>query len=74
MPLPPNKPSHQLNKVLGVAFGIAVLTGSTIGVGILRTPGSIAGLLPYPGLIILCWTLAGLYIVLSASADTTNIC
>jgi basic amino acid/polyamine antiporter, APA family len=28
--------------VLGVAFGVAVIVGNTIGVGILRTPGAIA--------------------------------
>ncbi|MDQ6701105.1 MAG: hypothetical protein M3Z36_13070 [Acidobacteriota bacterium] len=31
--------------VPGVAFGLAVTMGSTIGVGILRTPGTVASLL-----------------------------
>src|SRR6186713_1796962 len=56
----------KLKKVLGVVFGIAVVVGGTIGVGILRTPGTIAGLLPNPQLILLCWVLIGLYILLSA--------
>lgn len=63
----PNTPAG-LRKVLGVAFGLAVVVGSTIGVGILRTPGTIAGYLPNAGLILLCWILIGIYIVLSASS------
>ena len=58
----------KLKKVLGVVFGIAVVVGGTIGVGILRTPGTIAGLLPNPQLILLCWVLIGLYILLSAAS------
>ncbi|HLA55712.1 MAG TPA: APC family permease [Flavobacterium sp.] len=60
--------SNHLKKVLGVAFGLAVVVGSTIGVGILRTPGSIAALLPNATLIISCWTAIGLYILLAASS------
>lgn len=36
--------THQLWPVLGVAFGVAVTVGSTIGVGILRVPGEVAAL------------------------------
>lgn len=53
---------------MGIAFGLAVVTGSTIGVGILRTPGSIAALLPDARIIMTCWVVIGLYILLSASA------
>lgn len=35
-----------LLRVLGVAFGLAIGIGTTIGGGILRTPGDIAALLP----------------------------
>src|SRR5215218_4400391 len=59
---------NNLKKVLGVAFGIAVVTGGTIGVGILRTPGSIASLLPDARIILTCWSLVGLYILLTASS------
>ena len=58
----------RLKKVLGVAFGVSIVVGGTIGAGILRTPGAIAALLPDKGLILVCWTLAGLYILLSASS------
>lgn len=57
-----------LKKVLGIAFGLAMVIGSTIGVGILRTPGTIAGLLPNETVILCCWIAIGLYIMLSASA------
>ncbi|HEX9979866.1 MAG TPA: APC family permease [Flavobacterium sp.] len=60
--------TNPLKKVLGLAFGLAVITGSTIGVGILRTPGSIASLLPNATLIISCWIAIGIYIALSASS------
>jgi APA family basic amino acid/polyamine antiporter len=58
----------KLKKVLGVAFGISIVVGGTIGAGILRTPGSIAALLPNKMLILSCWVLTGLYILLSASS------
>lgn len=60
--------TNHLRKVLGVAFGLAVVVGSTIGVGILRTPGTIAGYIPNAGFILLCWVVIGIYIVLSASS------
>ncbi len=57
-----------LKKVLGIAFGLAIVIGSTIGVGILRTPGTIAGLIPNATVILACWIAIALYIMLSASA------
>jgi APA family basic amino acid/polyamine antiporter len=58
-----NSRSH-LKKILGLSFGIAVVIGGTIGVGILRTPGDIASILPIPWLILACWSVGGLYILL----------
>lgn len=58
----------RLRQGLGVAFGVAVTVGSTIGVGILRTPGTIAALLPSGPLILACWGLAGGYILLAANS------
>jgi len=55
---------NKLNATLGVAFGIAIGIGSVIGVGILRTPGAIAALVPNPLLIMLCWMLGGVYVLL----------
>ncbi len=42
-----------------------MLVGLTIGVGILRTPGLIAGYLPSPWLILLVWVLGGVMVALS---------
>ncbi len=55
-----------LLRVLGVAFGLAVIVGNTIGAGILRTPGEIAARLPSPTLFLLVWILGGLYALLGA--------
>lgn len=57
---------NELQKVLGAGFGIAVLVGGTIGVGILRTPGTIAGLLDNYWLIIFAWLFVGGYVLLAA--------
>lgn len=59
--------ANTLSRVLGVGFGVAVVVGGTIGVGILRTPGTIAGFLADPALILLAWTLGGLYCLLVAN-------
>jgi APA family basic amino acid/polyamine antiporter len=53
-------------RVLGVAFGVAVAIGNTIGSGILRTPGEIAALLPSPALFLGVWVAGGVYAFLSS--------
>src|SRR5947207_1695691 len=55
-----------LLRVLGVAFGLAVTIGGTIGMGILRTPGEVARQLPTPTLFIGVWILGGVYALLGA--------
>lgn len=55
-----------LHQVLGVAFGLAVLVGNTVSVGILRTPGDVAALLPSSALFLGVWVLGGLYALLGA--------
>ena len=50
-----------LLKVLGVAFGLAIIVGGTIGSGILRTPGDVAAALPNPTVFLLVWFAGGLY-------------
>jgi APA family basic amino acid/polyamine antiporter len=51
----------RLLKLLGVAFGIAVSVGGTVGVGILRTPGLVAAQLHEPSLILAFWVIGALY-------------
>jgi APA family basic amino acid/polyamine antiporter len=55
----------RLLQVLGVSFGIAVLIGNTIIVGILRTPGDVAARLPSPLLFLGVWVVGGVYALLS---------
>jgi APA family basic amino acid/polyamine antiporter len=55
-----------LLRVLGVAFGLAVIIGNTIGAGIFRIPGSIAEQLPSAGPFLLIWVAGGVYALLGA--------
>jgi len=63
-PAPP--PRGRLLKVLGVAFGVAVIVGNAIGVGILRTPGEIATRLPNTTWFLGAWIAGGIYALLGA--------
>jgi len=56
----------RLRRILGVGFGLAVTVGSTIGVGILRSPGGVAAQLQVPSTILVVWLLGGVYTLLGA--------
>jgi APA family basic amino acid/polyamine antiporter len=56
--------SGGLMRVLGIGFGLAVIIGSTLGIGILRTPGLVARQLGSPGSILLVWLVGGVYTLL----------
>lgn len=56
----------RLRRILGVGFGLAVIIGSTLGIGILRTPGLVAGQLHVPSTILLVWIVGGLYTLLGS--------
>jgi APA family basic amino acid/polyamine antiporter len=62
--------SGQLRRILGLAFGLAVSVGATIGVGILRTPGLVAEQFPWSLAIVLLWVAGGMYTLLGASSLT----
>jgi len=62
-----SKEKNQLLRILGVPFGIAVIIGGTIGVGILRSPGAVAEQLRSVWLIVVVWVLGGLYSLLGAN-------
>lgn len=47
--------SRGLLRVLGLAFGVAVVVGAVVGTGILRAPGVVAQGVPDPGLILALW-------------------
>lgn len=52
--------------MLGVGFGLAVIIGNTIGAGIFRAPGEIAGQLPQVWLFLAVWLAGGLYALLGS--------
>jgi APA family basic amino acid/polyamine antiporter len=58
------EPKGKLLHILGVTFGIAVTIGGMIGLGILRTPGTVAAQLGSVWLILVIWVLGGAYAVL----------
>ena len=57
-----------LLKILGVAFGLAIIVGSTIGAGILRTPGAVIAHVGSSPLALLIWAIGGRYALLGAAA------
>jgi basic amino acid/polyamine antiporter, APA family len=61
-----HSPIGQLRRLLGLGFGLAVIVGSTIGVGILRTPGLVAGHLHSSSAILAVWMVGGIYTLLGA--------
>lgn len=60
--------SRPLLRILGLGFGLALAFGSTVGVGILRLPGTVAAALGDPTLIMLAWVIGGLYAIMGAVA------
>jgi APA family basic amino acid/polyamine antiporter len=60
-------PSGHLLRILGVGFGLAVGIGGTIGVGILRNPSGVAAQLNSFWMIMLVWSLGGVYCLLGAN-------
>jgi APA family basic amino acid/polyamine antiporter len=59
-----SRASGHLLRILGVGFGVAVTLGSTIGIGILRSPGLVAGQLHAAGPILVAWLVGGVYTLL----------
>jgi len=56
-----------LLRVLGVAFGLAIAVGATIGGGILGTPGDVAARLPTPVLFMGVWVFGAVNALLGAT-------
>lgn len=56
---------QQLKRLLGRGFSIAVCIGTIIGLGILRTPGEIAGVVQDPWLYMALWAGGGMFVLLS---------
>ena len=58
----------ELLRVLGLAFGLAVVVGAVVGQGIMRTPGIVAGAIPDKTLILTFWLAGGALVAVSAFA------
>src|SRR5215212_5038252 len=57
-----------LLRILGVAFGVAVVLGTSIGVGILRSPGPVVALSGNGPRAVLLWAVGGAFALLAAAA------
>ncbi len=60
--------ARPLRRILGLGFGLAMVVGGTIGVGILRLPGTVAAALGDARLVAACWVVGGIYAILGAVA------
>jgi basic amino acid/polyamine antiporter, APA family len=60
--------ARPLRRILGLGFGLALVFGTTVGVGILRLPGTVAAALGDRTLIIVAWGIGGLYALMGAVA------
>jgi basic amino acid/polyamine antiporter, APA family len=64
----PSAPTGRgLLRAVGLAFGIAVVIGDTVGVGIMRTSGPTAGRLAQPLLIYFVWSAVGVFALMVAN-------
>jgi len=61
---------QKLLRILGAGFGVAVIVGAVIGVGILRTPGEVARHLANVWLILGLWLAGGIYALVAAVSVT----
>jgi len=59
-------PRTQLLRILGADFGLAAVVGGTIGVGILRLPGTVAAQLGSFWPIVAVWVAGGTYALLGS--------
>ncbi len=59
---------RSLLRVLGGVFGLAMVVGSTVGGGILRTPGEIATALPSTALFMAVWCFGGIVTLMGANS------
>jgi APA family basic amino acid/polyamine antiporter len=59
---------HPLRRILGLGFGLALVFGTTVGVGILRLPSTVAAALGDPTLIMSAWVIGGIFSLMGAVA------
>jgi hypothetical protein len=66
--------TNELKKMLGVAFGIALVVGTVIGAGILAAPGIVAQYFQNYRLILACWVFEGIYVLIAEVALRILFC
>jgi APA family basic amino acid/polyamine antiporter len=59
---------HPLRRILGLSFGLALVFGTMVGVGILRLPATVAAALGNPILIMSAWAIGGIFSLMGAVA------
>src|SRR5215831_2271903 len=62
-------PLDRLHRGLSLTDATMLCVSSVIGVGIFLTPGTVASILPSPGLVLAAWLLGGLLSVAGALAN-----
>lgn len=67
---PDRKKQGRLLRILGAGFGVAVIVGAVIGVGILRIPGEVAAHVASAPLSLALWVGGGVYALLAAASVT----
>ena len=60
--------SRPLRRILGLGFGVALVFGTMLGVGILRLPSTVAAALQDSTLIMAAWAIGGVFSLLGAVA------
>lgn len=60
--------ARPLRRILGLGFGLALVFGTMVGVGILRLPSTVAAALRDPTLIMAAWVLGGAFSLMGAVA------
>ena len=56
----------RLQQALGITFGVAIIVGNSVAVGILATPGEVAGYLSSVPLFLAAWVAGGLYALIGS--------
>lgn len=62
-------PLDRLRRELSLNDSIMLVVSSVIGVGLFLTPGTVADLLPHPGILLTAWLLGGLLSLAGALAN-----
>lgn len=58
--------ARPLQRILGLGFGLALVFGTMVGVGILRLPSTVAAALGNPALIMGAWVIGGVFSLMGA--------